>query len=186
MRTSSVTVIRRDKEIDIAVGDTRIVILIHLHQGREFLWPVLRQRPSDSSATGILSEWPENNFPSLCFDERAQLCELLWPCWCSQLFSLWFTRSCSSFQKSSRSTTRRSKLPSTFVKRCVLKTKRIIHWAAFVFLSLQGHSCGLQRGLSPRTGLLAHVCWGRPADAAAAVYCPRALTLKHGTSWKRV
>lgn len=56
LRTSSVTVIRRAKEIDIAVGDTRIVILVHLHQGKEFLWPVLRQRPSDSRATGILSE----------------------------------------------------------------------------------------------------------------------------------
>lgn len=136
MRTSSVTVIRRDKEIDIAVGDTRIVILIHLHGAKEFLWPVLRQRPSDSSATGILSEWPENNFPSSCFGKRDRVFELLWPCWCSQLCSLWFTRSCSSFQISSRSTTRRSKPPGRFVKRCVLDTKRIIHWVAFAFLSL--------------------------------------------------
>lgn len=56
MRTSSVTVIRRDKEIDIAVGDTRILLLIHAHAGKEFLWPVLRQRPSDSNAAGFLGE----------------------------------------------------------------------------------------------------------------------------------
>lgn len=176
MCASSITVIRRDKEIDIAVGDTRIVILIHLREGKEFLWPVLRQRPSDSSATGILSEWSENMFPSVCFDERERACELLWPCWCSQFFSLWFTRSCSRFQKSSGSTTRRSKLPGRFVKRCLLDTKGNIHSAGFVLVSLQGDSCGLQPGRSPSTGLLAHVCWGRPADTAAPVHRPTALT----------
>lgn len=48
--------IKRDKEVDIAVGDTRIVILIHQHAGKDFLWPVLRQWPSNSSITGILGE----------------------------------------------------------------------------------------------------------------------------------
>ncbi|XP_029683196.1 inter-alpha-trypsin inhibitor heavy chain H3-like isoform X2 [Takifugu rubripes] len=54
----SATVIRRDKEVDIMIGDVRIVILIHLLEGKEFLWPVLRQRPSDSSVTEILALQP--------------------------------------------------------------------------------------------------------------------------------
>ncbi|XP_029683206.1 inter-alpha-trypsin inhibitor heavy chain H3-like isoform X3 [Takifugu rubripes] len=54
----SATVIRRDKEVDIMIGDVRIVILIHLLEGKEFLWPVLRRRPSDSSVTGILALQP--------------------------------------------------------------------------------------------------------------------------------
>lgn len=51
---SSLTVIRRNKEVDIAVGDIRIVILIHEKDGKEFLWPVLRQMPADSNTEGIL------------------------------------------------------------------------------------------------------------------------------------
>lgn len=54
---SSVTVIGRDKEVDIANGDTRIIILIHQQGGKEFLWPVLRQQPADNNVTGILSGW---------------------------------------------------------------------------------------------------------------------------------
>ncbi|XP_044029501.1 inter-alpha-trypsin inhibitor heavy chain H3-like isoform X2 [Siniperca chuatsi] len=51
----SVTVIRRDKEIDVAAGDTRMVILIHEQGDKEFIWPVLRQQPSDDTVTGILA-----------------------------------------------------------------------------------------------------------------------------------
>lgn len=51
------TVIRRDKEIDVMAGDTRMVILLHEKNGKEFLWPVLRQKPSNSSAEGILGGW---------------------------------------------------------------------------------------------------------------------------------
>ncbi|XP_029287202.1 inter-alpha-trypsin inhibitor heavy chain H3-like isoform X6 [Cottoperca gobio] len=51
------TVIRRDQEIDVADGDTRIVILIHVKDGEEFLWPVLRQQPSDNTE-GILALKP--------------------------------------------------------------------------------------------------------------------------------
>ncbi|XP_030277140.1 inter-alpha-trypsin inhibitor heavy chain H3 isoform X2 [Sparus aurata] len=54
----SVTVIKRDKEIDVAAGDTRLLILIHNRGQKEFLWPVLRQLPSDPSATGILALKP--------------------------------------------------------------------------------------------------------------------------------
>ncbi|XP_044029407.1 inter-alpha-trypsin inhibitor heavy chain H3-like isoform X2 [Siniperca chuatsi] len=51
----SVTVIRRDKEIDVAAGDTHMVILIHEQGDKEFIWPVLRQQPSDDTVTGILA-----------------------------------------------------------------------------------------------------------------------------------
>ncbi|KAM8757215.1 inter-alpha-trypsin inhibitor heavy chain H3 isoform 2-T2 [Acanthopagrus schlegelii] len=54
----SVTVIKRDKEIDIAAGDTRLLILIHNRGHKESLWPVLRQLPSDPSTTGILALKP--------------------------------------------------------------------------------------------------------------------------------
>ncbi|XP_034725424.1 inter-alpha-trypsin inhibitor heavy chain H3-like [Etheostoma cragini] len=54
----SLTVIRWDKEIDVAVGDTRMVIYIHEKDGVEFLWPVLRQRPLDNNVTGILALKP--------------------------------------------------------------------------------------------------------------------------------
>lgn len=53
----SVTVIRRDKEIDVAAGDVRMVILIQEKGHQQFLWPVLRQKPMDSNATGILGGW---------------------------------------------------------------------------------------------------------------------------------
>ncbi|XP_074492235.1 inter-alpha-trypsin inhibitor heavy chain H3-like isoform X4 [Sebastes fasciatus] len=54
----SLTVIRRDKEVDVAAGDTRMVFLIHEKEGVKFLWPVLRQQPSDNNATGILALKP--------------------------------------------------------------------------------------------------------------------------------
>ncbi|XP_033994592.1 inter-alpha-trypsin inhibitor heavy chain H3-like isoform X5 [Trematomus bernacchii] len=48
------TIIRRDKEIDVAGGDTHLVILIQGKDAQSFLWPVLRQQSSDS-AEGILA-----------------------------------------------------------------------------------------------------------------------------------
>ncbi|XP_033994587.1 inter-alpha-trypsin inhibitor heavy chain H3-like isoform X4 [Trematomus bernacchii] len=48
------TIIRRDKEIDVAGGDTHLVILIQGKDTQSFLWPVLRQQSSDS-AEGILA-----------------------------------------------------------------------------------------------------------------------------------
>ncbi|XP_068172095.1 inter-alpha-trypsin inhibitor heavy chain H3-like isoform X2 [Antennarius striatus] len=54
----SATVIRRDKEIDITVGDTRLVILIHDEGGEKLLWPVLKQQPSDTNVTGVLALQP--------------------------------------------------------------------------------------------------------------------------------
>ncbi|XP_067359427.1 inter-alpha-trypsin inhibitor heavy chain H3-like isoform X3 [Channa argus] len=56
--TANITVIGRDKEFDVAVGDAQMVILIHQNGGEEFLWPVLRQRPSDNNVEGILALKP--------------------------------------------------------------------------------------------------------------------------------
>uniref|UniRef100_A0A672FZ96 Inter-alpha-trypsin inhibitor heavy chain 3 n=1 Tax=Salarias fasciatus TaxID=181472 RepID=A0A672FZ96_SALFA len=52
----SLTVITRSKEIDIAAGDARIVIIVHEKAGREFLWPVMRQKPSTTNIEGLLGE----------------------------------------------------------------------------------------------------------------------------------
>uniref|UniRef100_A0A8C6WNR1 Uncharacterized protein n=1 Tax=Neogobius melanostomus TaxID=47308 RepID=A0A8C6WNR1_9GOBI len=50
----SVTVIIRDKDIDVSIGDVRLVILGHEISGRKFLWPVFRQLPLDDKAEGVL------------------------------------------------------------------------------------------------------------------------------------
>ncbi|XP_055365090.1 inter-alpha-trypsin inhibitor heavy chain H3-like [Betta splendens] len=52
--STDITAIGRDKEFDVAIGDTRMVVLIHEVDGNKFLWPVLRQKPSDNSIDGIL------------------------------------------------------------------------------------------------------------------------------------
>ncbi|XP_019736232.1 inter alpha-trypsin inhibitor, heavy chain 4-like isoform X2 [Hippocampus comes] len=52
----SVTVIKQDMEVDITVGDIRLIILLHENSGEKFLWPVLRQRSSDVDAEGILAQ----------------------------------------------------------------------------------------------------------------------------------
>ncbi|XP_070759213.1 inter-alpha-trypsin inhibitor heavy chain H3-like [Enoplosus armatus] len=54
----SVTAIRRDKEVDVAAGDTRMVIVIHEQGDKEFIWPVIRQQPSDNNVTGMLALKP--------------------------------------------------------------------------------------------------------------------------------
>ncbi|XP_075893065.1 inter-alpha-trypsin inhibitor heavy chain H3-like isoform X2 [Nelusetta ayraudi] len=50
----SVTVIFRDKEIDVNAGDTRLVILIYERNGKKMFWPALRQRSQDPNIEGIL------------------------------------------------------------------------------------------------------------------------------------
>ncbi|XP_039908056.1 inter-alpha-trypsin inhibitor heavy chain H3-like [Simochromis diagramma] len=51
----SVTVIVRNNEIDVATGDMRMVIIVHEKNGQKLFWPVLRQRPSDNNAEGLLA-----------------------------------------------------------------------------------------------------------------------------------
>ncbi|MED6274565.1 hypothetical protein CHARACLAT_017773, partial [Characodon lateralis] len=54
----SLTVIRRDKEIDVAVEDVRLVILVHEKDGNKFLWPALRLKPSANNIEGLLALKP--------------------------------------------------------------------------------------------------------------------------------
>ncbi|KAK5602475.1 hypothetical protein CRENBAI_010956 [Crenichthys baileyi] len=54
----SLTVIRRDKEIDVAVEDVRLVILVHEKDGDKFLWPALRLKPSANNTEGLLALKP--------------------------------------------------------------------------------------------------------------------------------
>uniref|UniRef100_A0A3Q2VGS6 Inter-alpha-trypsin inhibitor heavy chain H3-like n=1 Tax=Haplochromis burtoni TaxID=8153 RepID=A0A3Q2VGS6_HAPBU len=49
-----VTVIVRNNEIDVATGDMRMVIIVHEKNGQKLFWPVLRRRPSDNNAEGLL------------------------------------------------------------------------------------------------------------------------------------
>ncbi|XP_030584718.1 inter-alpha-trypsin inhibitor heavy chain H3-like [Archocentrus centrarchus] len=58
IRAGSVTVIIRNKEIGIAAGDMRLVILVHEKNGEKFLWPVLRQHPSANNTEGLLALKP--------------------------------------------------------------------------------------------------------------------------------
>ncbi|XP_030586073.1 inter-alpha-trypsin inhibitor heavy chain H3-like [Archocentrus centrarchus] len=51
----SMTVIMRNKEIDVAAGDMRLVVLVHEKNGNKLLWPVVRQHPSASDAEGLLA-----------------------------------------------------------------------------------------------------------------------------------
>ncbi|KAM9813887.1 inter-alpha-trypsin inhibitor heavy chain H3-like [Neosynchiropus ocellatus] len=48
------TVTTRNKQIDIAVGDTRLVVHRHERDGKNFLWPVLEAAPSGDDIHGIL------------------------------------------------------------------------------------------------------------------------------------
>ncbi|CAI5687701.1 unnamed protein product [Oreochromis niloticus] len=55
LTAGSVTVIVRNNEIDVASGDMRMVIIVHEKNGQKFFWPVLRQRPLDNNAEGLLA-----------------------------------------------------------------------------------------------------------------------------------
>ncbi|XP_030586299.1 inter-alpha-trypsin inhibitor heavy chain H3-like [Archocentrus centrarchus] len=54
----SMTVIMRKKEIDVAAGDMRLVVLVHEKNGKKLLWPVVRQHPSASDTEGLLALEP--------------------------------------------------------------------------------------------------------------------------------
>ncbi|XP_046871165.1 inter-alpha-trypsin inhibitor heavy chain H4-like [Hypomesus transpacificus] len=51
------TALMTEKELDIKVGDTRIVILLNQKHGFSFLWPVLRERPS-GNISGLIAGKP--------------------------------------------------------------------------------------------------------------------------------
>ncbi|XP_014023086.1 inter-alpha-trypsin inhibitor heavy chain H3 isoform X2 [Salmo salar] len=56
--TDSVSLILRDKEVDITIGSTRIIIMLYERNGIKFLWPALRQRPTGDNIMGIAARPP--------------------------------------------------------------------------------------------------------------------------------
>ncbi|XP_029549178.1 inter-alpha-trypsin inhibitor heavy chain H3 [Salmo trutta] len=57
-KTDSVSLILRDKEVDITIGSTRIIIMLYERNGIKFLWPALRQRPTGDNIMGIVARPP--------------------------------------------------------------------------------------------------------------------------------
>uniref|UniRef100_A0A8C7D2T4 Inter-alpha-trypsin inhibitor heavy chain H3-like n=1 Tax=Oncorhynchus kisutch TaxID=8019 RepID=A0A8C7D2T4_ONCKI len=53
--TDSVSLILRDKEMDVTIASTRVVIMLYKRNGIKFLWPVLRQRPTGENIIGIMA-----------------------------------------------------------------------------------------------------------------------------------
>ncbi|XP_051768546.1 inter-alpha-trypsin inhibitor heavy chain H3-like isoform X2 [Ctenopharyngodon idella] len=52
--TEGVSLILRSNEMDVTMGNIRVVILLHKKNGDAFLWPAVRQQPKDVSLMGIL------------------------------------------------------------------------------------------------------------------------------------
>ncbi|XP_051528540.1 inter-alpha-trypsin inhibitor heavy chain H3-like isoform X2 [Myxocyprinus asiaticus] len=51
-----VYLILRNNEIDVTMGNFRVVILLHKKDGNVFLWPDIRQQPKDVGLSGILGK----------------------------------------------------------------------------------------------------------------------------------
>ncbi|XP_076125331.1 inter-alpha-trypsin inhibitor heavy chain H3-like [Alosa pseudoharengus] len=54
--TDSMIVIIRDSEADITMTNIRVVILLHRQDGKHFLWPAIRKRPSENEIPGIMGK----------------------------------------------------------------------------------------------------------------------------------
>ncbi|XDV51328.1 hypothetical protein PO909_020224 [Leuciscus waleckii] len=54
--TEGVSLILRSNEMDVTMGNIRVVILLHKKNGEVFLWPDVRQQPKDVGLTGILGK----------------------------------------------------------------------------------------------------------------------------------
>uniref|UniRef100_A0A672QPU5 Inter-alpha-trypsin inhibitor heavy chain H3-like n=1 Tax=Sinocyclocheilus grahami TaxID=75366 RepID=A0A672QPU5_SINGR len=52
----NVSLILRSNEMDVTMGNIRVVILLHKKDGDIFLWPAIWQQPKDASLMGILGE----------------------------------------------------------------------------------------------------------------------------------
>ncbi|XP_016353349.1 inter-alpha-trypsin inhibitor heavy chain H4-like [Sinocyclocheilus anshuiensis] len=52
----NVSLILRSNEMDVTMGNIRVVILLHKKDGDVFLWPAIWQQPKDVSLMGILGE----------------------------------------------------------------------------------------------------------------------------------
>ncbi|XP_048029059.1 inter-alpha-trypsin inhibitor heavy chain H3-like isoform X2 [Megalobrama amblycephala] len=54
--TEGVSLILRSNEMDVTMGNIRVVILLHKKNHNVFLWPAIRQQPKDVSLMGILGK----------------------------------------------------------------------------------------------------------------------------------
>ncbi|XP_073681751.1 inter-alpha-trypsin inhibitor heavy chain H3-like isoform X2 [Garra rufa] len=54
--SEDVSLILRNNEIDVTMGNIRVVIFLHKENGLLFLWPAVQQQPKDGSLTGILAK----------------------------------------------------------------------------------------------------------------------------------
>ncbi|XP_048029054.1 inter-alpha-trypsin inhibitor heavy chain H3-like isoform X2 [Megalobrama amblycephala] len=54
--TEGVSLILRSNEMDVTMGNIRVVVLLHKKNGDVFLWPGVRQQPKDVSLMGILGK----------------------------------------------------------------------------------------------------------------------------------
>ncbi|XP_016422340.1 inter-alpha-trypsin inhibitor heavy chain H3-like [Sinocyclocheilus rhinocerous] len=54
--TEDVSLILRSNEIDVTMGNIRVIILLHKENGDVFLWPAVQQQPKDVMLSGILGE----------------------------------------------------------------------------------------------------------------------------------
>ncbi|XP_067243910.1 inter-alpha-trypsin inhibitor heavy chain H3-like [Chanodichthys erythropterus] len=54
--TEGVSLILRSNEMDVTMGNIRVVVLLHKKNRNVFLWPVIRQQPKDVSLMGILGK----------------------------------------------------------------------------------------------------------------------------------
>lgn len=50
------SLILRSDELDVTMGNIRVVILLHKENGDVFLWPAVQQQPKDVKLTGILGK----------------------------------------------------------------------------------------------------------------------------------
>ncbi|XP_036386329.1 inter-alpha-trypsin inhibitor heavy chain H3-like isoform X2 [Megalops cyprinoides] len=54
VKSNSVSLLGQGSELQVTVGRTRILILLHQQGGDHFLWPDVRQQPPGSHATGLM------------------------------------------------------------------------------------------------------------------------------------
>uniref|UniRef100_A0A9J8CUE6 Inter-alpha-trypsin inhibitor heavy chain 3b, tandem duplicate 2 n=1 Tax=Cyprinus carpio carpio TaxID=630221 RepID=A0A9J8CUE6_CYPCA len=55
-KTEDVSLILRSDELDVTMGNIRVIILLHKENGDVFLWPAVQQQPKDVKLTGILGK----------------------------------------------------------------------------------------------------------------------------------
>ncbi|KAF7693486.1 hypothetical protein HF521_008802 [Silurus meridionalis] len=55
-QSDSISIFKRSNELDVTVGDVRVVLHLHKKDGDFFLWPVVHQLPKSANIQGILGK----------------------------------------------------------------------------------------------------------------------------------